>query len=84
MSKKDSPRPTGTDPAAYGSLTAFFAAHGLSRSKGYELVRAGFGPQTTRIGNKQVVFAEQAVEWRARLAKIGTIPAESKYRRAVR
>jgi predicted DNA-binding transcriptional regulator AlpA len=81
---KDPPRPTGPDPAAYGSLTAFFAAHSISRSKGYELVRAGYGPQTTRIGSKQVVFAEQAVAWRARMAKIGTVPAESKYKRAVK
>jgi hypothetical protein len=51
------------EPAAY-SVDAFCRAHSLSRSKFYEMLRAGEGPRVMKCGAKTLVSAEAARDWR--------------------
>jgi hypothetical protein len=65
----------GIDPPAYRSLPDFWEAHGIGKSLGYELSRAGLGPATVRVGVKKIVLAEAAQAWRRRAAELGTLPS---------
>jgi hypothetical protein len=47
------------------TISEFCEAHRISRSKLYMLWREGTGPRTKSIGNKRIITAEAAAEWRA-------------------
>jgi predicted DNA-binding transcriptional regulator AlpA len=46
------------------TINEFCEAHRISRSKLYMLWREGTGPRTKSIGNKRIITAEAAAEWR--------------------
>ena len=49
--------------AALG-ISEFCAAHSISRSSYYNLVREGRAPRTFRVGTKVLISVEAAAEWR--------------------
>jgi hypothetical protein len=49
------------------SIPAFCAAHSISRSLLYRLVKEGRGPRLTKISRRTLISAESAAEWRARM-----------------
>jgi hypothetical protein len=64
-------RPVPAERDLY-SVSAFCARHSISRDKIYELWREGLGPETVRVGNRQLVTKESAARWRKALER-GTI-----------
>jgi hypothetical protein len=46
------------------TVTKFCIAHRISRSKLYQLWRAGVGPRVIRVGTKILVTNEAAADWR--------------------
>jgi predicted DNA-binding transcriptional regulator AlpA len=51
------------------SVPAFLAEHGISRSLFYRLLKEGRGPRITKIGERTLVSAEAAAEWRSRMER---------------
>jgi predicted DNA-binding transcriptional regulator AlpA len=49
------------------TITEFCAAHKISRSKLYQLWRAGICPRSIKIGSRNLITAESACAWRRRL-----------------
>jgi hypothetical protein len=45
-------------------IVEFCAAHGMSRSKFYELLKLGLGPHVTDIDGVKIVTKEDAAVWR--------------------
>jgi hypothetical protein len=56
-------RPVPAERDLY-SVNAFCARNSISRDKLYELWRQGLGPETVRIGNRQLITRESAARWR--------------------
>jgi predicted DNA-binding transcriptional regulator AlpA len=50
-------------PDAYG-IETFCAAHNISRSTFYNLMRAGEAPRLIRIGSRVLISREAAADWR--------------------
>ena len=53
-------------PVVY-TITEFCSAHKISRSKLYQLWRAGAGPRSIKIGSRNLITAQSASEWRRQL-----------------
>jgi hypothetical protein len=53
-------------PEAYG-IASFCAAHNISRSTFYNLVRAGKAPRLMHIGARVLISREAAADWRHEL-----------------
>jgi len=53
-------------PVVY-TVAEFCSAHKISRSKLYQLWRAGTGPRSIKIGSRNLITAESASEWRRQL-----------------
>jgi predicted DNA-binding transcriptional regulator AlpA len=53
------------------TVAEFCAAHKISRSKLYELWRAGIGPRRVKVGAKSLITGESAYEWRRQLEARG-------------
>jgi hypothetical protein len=51
------------DPEVY-DLPSFARAHGMARSRLYELLEIGCGPAVTANGRRKIVTREAAEEWR--------------------
>jgi predicted DNA-binding transcriptional regulator AlpA len=51
------------------SVSEFCEAHSISRSLFYKLLSNGKGPRLSRVGNRRLVTAEDAAEWRRSLAE---------------
>jgi hypothetical protein len=49
------------------SVSEFCIAHGISRAHLYNLLRAGAGPKTMKIGRRTLIAVQAASEWRAEL-----------------
>jgi hypothetical protein len=49
------------------TVAEFCTAHRISRTKLYQLWRAGFGPRVIRIGAKLIITNEAAADWRRSL-----------------
>jgi hypothetical protein len=49
------------------TVLEFCTAHKISRSKLYELWRAGIGPRSIKIGTRTLIPAGAACEWRRQL-----------------
>jgi len=49
------------------TITEFCSAHKISRSKLYQLWRAGTGPRSVKIGSRNLITAEAACAWRQQL-----------------
>jgi hypothetical protein len=47
-------------------IVEFCAAHGVSRSKFYELLKLGLGPHVTDVDGVKIVTEEDAAVWRKR------------------
>ncbi len=46
------------------SIQQFCAAHGLSRSSFYNLVKAGTAPRLMKVGTRTLISREAAIDWR--------------------
>jgi hypothetical protein len=46
------------------SVDGFCLAHGLSRSKLYDMLRAGDGPRVMKCGTRTLISVEAAQAWR--------------------
>ena len=57
------PLPAAYELAAF-SVFGFCVAHGLSRSKLYDLWRRGEGPRLMKVGSRTLVSVEAAQAWR--------------------
>jgi hypothetical protein len=53
------------------TIAEFCEAHRISRSKLYQLVKAGMGPRLMKIGTRRIVSSEAAEAWR-RYLETGT------------
>jgi predicted DNA-binding transcriptional regulator AlpA len=51
------------------TVNAFCAAHSISRSLFYRLVKDGRGPRVTKINNKTLISSEAAANWRERMER---------------
>ena len=51
------------EPRAY-SVINFCAAHAISRSFFYELIKCGKGPRIFKAGHRTLISREAADEWR--------------------
>jgi hypothetical protein len=61
-------RPVPAERDLY-SVNAFCARHSISRDKLYELWRERLGPETVRIGSRQLITREAAARWRKALER---------------
>ncbi len=57
-----------TDTQMY-SLAEFCAAHRISRSLLYQLLKQDQGPRITKIGNRVLISRRAAEEWRERVER---------------
>jgi len=55
--------PPAYELAAF-SVFGFCVAHGLSRSKFYDMWRSGEGPRVMKCGSRTLISVEAAREWR--------------------
>jgi hypothetical protein len=46
------------------SINEFCAAHNISRTKLYEILRTPEGPRCMKVGRRRLISAEAAKEWR--------------------
>jgi hypothetical protein len=46
------------------SIPDFCEEHGICRATLYNLLRAGLGPATMKVGTRTLISAESAAEWR--------------------
>ena len=53
-------------PAAVYDVSEFCAAHRISRSHFYALLRERLGPRVLRAGGRVLISVEAAAEWRKR------------------
>lgn len=51
------------------SVTEFCEAHSLSRSLFYKLLTQGKGPRLSKVGNRTLITAEDAADWRRRISE---------------
>lgn len=58
------------EPVAY-NVNQFCAAHDLSRSFFYDLLRSGDGPRIMRVRGRTLISQEAAAEWRAQCEQRG-------------
>ena len=49
------------------AIPEFCNAYNISRSKFYELLKAGFGPRIMKVGRRTLISVEAAEEWCARI-----------------
>jgi hypothetical protein len=68
----DSYVPNNQTPLMY-SVKAFCFAHGISKTKFYELMGSGEGPTVTYIDSKPMVTAEDATTWRRVISEKGKV-----------
>ena len=48
-------------------IPEFCDAYSISRSKFYEILKAGFGPRIMKVGRRTLISVKAAEEWRARI-----------------
>ena len=53
----------------FSTVNEFCAAHRISRSLLYRLVKEGRGPRLTKINNSTRISIEAAAEWRERMER---------------
>jgi hypothetical protein len=53
----------------FSTVNEFCAAHRISRSLLYRLVKEGRGPRLTKINNSTRISNEAAAEWRERMER---------------
>lgn len=58
---------TPTPAPEFYSVRDFCAAHSLSRSFLYRLVKEGLGPKLLKVGSKTLISREEARRWAASL-----------------
>jgi hypothetical protein len=46
------------------SITEFCTAHRISRATFYNLLAAGEGPRTMKVGNRVLISRDAAADWR--------------------
>ena len=51
----------------FATVNEFCAAHRVSRSLLYRLIKKGRGPRITKLGDKTLISTEAAREWRQRM-----------------
>lgn len=49
---------------AAATIAQFCAAHNISRTHFYELIKQGKGPRQMKVGRRTLVSAEAAADWR--------------------
>ncbi len=49
------------------TIPEFCDAYSISRSKFYEILKAGFGPRIMKVGRRTLISVEAAEKWRARI-----------------
>lgn len=49
------------------TIPEFFDAYSISRSKFYEMRKAGSGPRIMKVGRRTLISVEAATAWRRRL-----------------
>ena len=57
----------GADVTVVYTVAEFCSAHKISRSKLYQLWRAGIGPRSIKIGARNLITAHAACAWRRQL-----------------
>jgi len=67
--KRVKKRPVEKQPVEKQTYTIpeFCDAYSISRSKFYELLKAGFGPRIMKVGRRTLISVEAAEEWQARV-----------------
>ena len=53
------------------SIDEFAERHDLGVSTVYKLIAAGKGPRTAKVGDRRLISAEAAAEWRHRMEQAG-------------
>ena len=66
MSKQDAQRQNPVAKKAY-TVSEFCEAYHISRSKFYEMRKAGHGPRIMKVGRRTLISYEAAEEWRIRM-----------------
>jgi hypothetical protein len=51
------------------SVAEFCDSHSLSRGVFYKLLSTNKGPRLSKVGNRTLITAEDAAEWRRRIAE---------------
>ncbi len=51
------------------SVREFCEAHSLSRALFYKLLSQGKGPRLSKVGSRTLITAEDAADWRRRIAE---------------
>lgn len=51
------------------SIETFCARNGISRAMFYKLQKAGNGPRVMKVGERTLISAESAADWRRRMER---------------